>query len=141
MSEAFVRFSARTDILLEALSMYGRVEANGHRARVKTRRGGLWITPVYQARFDVFLVEVEDGTEYEKPEHAHSGDEYIITLKGEMDLRTGSAHPRTYRAGDMVKVPRGVIHAATAYRFRVEQIAILDPHDPAFRGLVPFYGT
>jgi quercetin dioxygenase-like cupin family protein len=59
----------------------------------------------------VFCFETLDPPGTFVPPHIHpTQDEFIYVLEGVFDLRLGDAH-RQARAGDLVRMPRGVPHA------------------------------
>jgi quercetin dioxygenase-like cupin family protein len=45
--------------------------------------------------------------------HSHPGEEIIYVLKGRIEYRLDGKPPVTLKAGDVLFVPAGVIHAAT----------------------------
>jgi quercetin dioxygenase-like cupin family protein len=47
------------------------------------------------------------------PRHSHPGEEIIYVLKGTLEYRLDGKPPATLKAGDVLFVPAGVIHAAT----------------------------
>src|SRR3954462_13256214 len=55
-------------------------------------------------------VEVDPGAR--APRHSHPGEEIIYVLKGTLEYRLDGKPPATLKAGDVLFVPAGVIHAA-----------------------------
>ena len=60
---------------------------------------------VIQAR-----VELEPG--YASGKHTHPGDEIIYVLEGSLEYQVEGKPPVTLKAGDVLFVPAGTIHAA-----------------------------
>jgi quercetin dioxygenase-like cupin family protein len=46
------------------------------------------------------------------PRHSHPGEEIIYVLEGLLEYQVGGEPPRTLKAGDVLFIPAGVIHAA-----------------------------
>lgn len=60
---------------------------------------------VIQAR-----VELEPG--YASPKHTHPGEEIIYVLEGSLEYQVEGKPPMTLKAGDVLFIPAGTIHAA-----------------------------
>ena len=56
-------------------------------------------------------VEFEPG--YAFPRHTHPGEEIIYVLEGSLEYQVEGKPPVTLRAGDVLFVPAGTVHAAT----------------------------
>ncbi|MEN9061379.1 cupin domain-containing protein [Ponticoccus litoralis] len=60
---------------------------------------------------DVMVVKIKG----EYPFHKHdSTDDFFLVLSGEMVMEYQDAAPQTVRAGELVVVPRGVVHRPRA---------------------------
>jgi quercetin dioxygenase-like cupin family protein len=46
------------------------------------------------------------------PRHTHPGEEIIYVLKGSLEYQVEGKPPVTLKAGDVLFIPKGVIHAA-----------------------------
>jgi len=46
------------------------------------------------------------------PPHTHPGEEIIYVLSGQLEYRVGDGAPTTLHAGDVLFVPRGIVHSA-----------------------------
>ena len=46
------------------------------------------------------------------PPHRHPGEEIIYVLEGAIEYQIEGVPPKTYRAGDALMVPAGVVHSA-----------------------------
>jgi quercetin dioxygenase-like cupin family protein len=60
---------------------------------------------VIQAR-----VEIDPGVAF--PRHSHPGEEIIYVLEGALEYRVDGKPPVTLKAGDVLFIPAGTIHAA-----------------------------
>jgi quercetin dioxygenase-like cupin family protein len=60
---------------------------------------------VIQAR-----VEIDPGVAF--PRHSHPGEEIIYVLEGALEYRVEGKPPVTLKAGDVLFIPAGTIHAA-----------------------------
>jgi quercetin dioxygenase-like cupin family protein len=47
------------------------------------------------------------------PRHSHPGEEIIYVLRGTLEYRLDGKSPATLKAGDVLFVPAGAVHAAT----------------------------
>jgi quercetin dioxygenase-like cupin family protein len=61
---------------------------------------------------EVVQVRVDFDPGYVSPRHTHFGEEIIYVLEGTLEYQIEGKPPATYRAGDVLLVPAGAIHAA-----------------------------
>ena len=61
---------------------------------------------------EVVQVRVDFDPGYVSPRHTHFGEEIIYVLEGTLEYQVEGRPPATYKAGDVLLVPAGVIHAA-----------------------------
>ena len=61
---------------------------------------------------EVVQVRVDFGPGVVAPRHKHPGEEIIYVLEGTLEYQVEGRPPATYKAGDVLLVPAGVIHAA-----------------------------
>lgn len=55
------------------------------------------------------LVEFAPGVEF--PRHSHPGEELVYMVEGELEYRLDGRPPVTLKAGDVLFIPSGAIHA------------------------------
>jgi len=55
-------------------------------------------------------VEIDPGTA--SPRHTHPGEEIIYVLEGTLEYEVEGKPPVTLKAGDVLFIPAGTIHAA-----------------------------
>jgi quercetin dioxygenase-like cupin family protein len=55
-------------------------------------------------------VDIEPGMAF--PKHTHPGEEIIYVLKGSLEYEVEGKPPATLKAGDVLFIPAGTIHAA-----------------------------
>ena len=46
------------------------------------------------------------------PRHRHPGEEIIYVIEGTIEYQVDGAPPKTYKAGEALTIPKGVVHAA-----------------------------
>ena len=61
---------------------------------------------------EVVQVRVDFDPGYVSPRHTHFGEEIVYVLEGTLEYQVEGRPPATYKAGDVLLVPAGVIHAA-----------------------------
>ena len=61
---------------------------------------------------EVIQVRVDFDPEYVSPKHTHPGEEVIYVLEGTLEYQVEGRPPATYKAGDVLFIPAGTIHAA-----------------------------
>ena len=61
---------------------------------------------------EVVQVRVDFDPGYVSPRHTHFGEEIIYVLEGTLEYQVEGRPPATYKAGDVLLIPAGVIHAA-----------------------------
>jgi quercetin dioxygenase-like cupin family protein len=61
---------------------------------------------------EVVQVRVDFDPGYVSPRHTHFGEEIIYVLEGTLEYQVEGRPPATYKAGDVLVVPAGAIHAA-----------------------------
>ena len=61
---------------------------------------------------EVVQVRVDFAPGYVSPRHTHFGEEIIYVLEGTLEYQVEGRPTATYKAGDVLLVPAGVIHAA-----------------------------
>jgi len=61
---------------------------------------------------EVVQVRVDFDPGYVSPKHTHPGEEIIYILEGTLEYQVEGKQPATYRAGDVLLIPAGAIHAA-----------------------------
>jgi quercetin dioxygenase-like cupin family protein len=61
---------------------------------------------------EVVQVRVDFDPGYLSPRHTHFGEEIIYVLEGTLEYQIEGRPPATYKAGDVLTVPAGAIHAA-----------------------------
>lgn len=61
---------------------------------------------------EVVQVRVDFDPGYVSPKHTHPGEEIIYVLEGTLVYELEGKPPRTVKAGDVLFVPAGTIHAA-----------------------------
>jgi quercetin dioxygenase-like cupin family protein len=95
-----------TAALLIAASGLAQAQLAGTR-RVDLQRHDLSAPgrEVIQAR-----VEIDPGVT--SPRHTHPGDEIIYVLEGSLEYQVEGKSPVTLKAGDVLFIPAGTIHAA-----------------------------
>ena len=62
---------------------------------------------------EVVQVRVDFDPGYVSPKHTHPGEEIIYVLEGTLEYRIAGKPPATVKAGDVLFVPAGTIHAVT----------------------------
>jgi quercetin dioxygenase-like cupin family protein len=77
-----------------------------------TRRTNLQRHDLSAPGREVVQVRVDFDPGYVSPRHTHPGEEIIYVLEGTLEYQVEGRPPATYRAGDVLLVPAGVIHAA-----------------------------
>ncbi|UVO32768.1 cupin domain-containing protein [Bradyrhizobium arachidis] len=55
-------------------------------------------------------VDIEPGVAF--PHHSHPGEEIIYVLKGALEYTVAGKAPVTLKAGDVLFIPAGTVHAA-----------------------------
>ncbi|MBR0827894.1 cupin domain-containing protein [Bradyrhizobium manausense] len=55
-------------------------------------------------------VDIEPGVAF--PNHSHPGEEIIYVLKGALEYTVAGKAPVTLKAGDVLFIPAGTVHAA-----------------------------
>ena len=61
---------------------------------------------------EVIQVRVELAPGVSFPEHTHPGEEIIYVLEGSLEYEVGGKSPVTLKAGDVLFIPAGTVHAA-----------------------------
>ena len=61
---------------------------------------------------EVIQVRVDFDPGYVSPRHTHPGEEIIYVLEGSLEYQVQGRPPVTLKAGDVLFVPAGAIHAA-----------------------------
>ncbi len=61
---------------------------------------------------EVVQVRVDFDPGYVSPRHTHFGEEIIYVLEGTLEYQVEGKPTVTYKAGDVLLVPAGAIHAA-----------------------------
>src|SRR5262245_48037702 len=61
---------------------------------------------------EVIQVRVELAPGVAAPKHTHPGEEIIYVLEGTWEYQIGDQPSATYKAGDVLFVPAGVVHSA-----------------------------
>jgi len=62
---------------------------------------------------EVIQVRVDFDPGYVSPRHTHPGEEIVYVLEGTLEYRVAGKPPTTYKAGDVLFIPAGTIHAVT----------------------------
>jgi quercetin dioxygenase-like cupin family protein len=62
---------------------------------------------------EVIQVRVDFDPGYVSPRHTHFGEEIIYVLEGTLEYQIEGQPPTTYKAGDVLFIPAGTIHAVT----------------------------
>jgi quercetin dioxygenase-like cupin family protein len=60
---------------------------------------------------EVIQVRVDFDPGYVAPKHTHFGEEIIYVLEGTLVYEVEGRPPTTYKAGDVLLVPAGVVHS------------------------------
>src|SRR4051812_1970423 len=61
---------------------------------------------------EVVQVRVDFDPGYVSPRHTHPGEEIIYVLEGTLEYQVEGQSPKTYKAGDVLLIPAGTVHAA-----------------------------
>ena len=61
---------------------------------------------------EVIQVRVELDPGVASPRHTHPGEEIIFVLEGSLEYEVEGKPPVTFKAGDVLFIPAGTIHAA-----------------------------
>jgi len=61
---------------------------------------------------EVIQVRVDFDPGYVSPRHAHPGEEVVYVIEGILEYEVEGRLPVTLKAGDVLFIPAGVIHAA-----------------------------
>jgi quercetin dioxygenase-like cupin family protein len=61
---------------------------------------------------EVVQVRVDFDPGYVSPRHTHPGEEIIYVLEGTLEYQVEGKPPTTLKAGDVLIIPAGTIHAA-----------------------------
>src|SRR6267378_6399682 len=61
---------------------------------------------------EVIQVRVDFDPGFVAPRHSHPGEEIIYVLEGTLEYRLDGKPPVTLKAGDVLFIPAGTIHAA-----------------------------
>jgi len=61
---------------------------------------------------EVVQVRVDFDPGYVSPRHTHPGEEIIYVLEGTLEYQVEGKPPMTVKAGDVLFIPAGTIHAA-----------------------------
>jgi len=61
---------------------------------------------------EVVQVRVDFDPGYVSPKHTHPGEEIIYVLEGTLEYEVEGKPPMTVKAGDVLFIPAGTIHAA-----------------------------
>ncbi len=61
---------------------------------------------------EVVQVRVDFEPGYASPKHTHPGEEIIYVLEGTLEYEVEGKPPVTLKAGDVLFIPAGTIHAA-----------------------------
>jgi quercetin dioxygenase-like cupin family protein len=61
---------------------------------------------------EVIQVRVDIGPGAASPKHTHPGEEIIYVLEGSLEYEVEGKPPVTLKAGDVLFIPAGTIHAA-----------------------------
>src|SRR5215467_5916063 len=77
---------------------------------------GLWRTDLQQQDLsvpgrEVVQSRVDIGPAAPLVRHTHPGEEIIYVLEGSLEYQIDGHPPRTYRAGEALTIPAGVVHA------------------------------
>ena len=107
MSVHIARILAATIVLASVATICTAQPRPAGTSRIDLQRHDLSITgrEVWQLR-----VEFEPGASF--PRHRHPGEEIIYVLQGAIEYEVEGHPPVTLKAGDVLFVPYGVIHAA-----------------------------
>jgi quercetin dioxygenase-like cupin family protein len=62
---------------------------------------------------EAIQVRVDFDPGYVSPKHTHPGEEIIYVLEGTLEYRVEGKDPVTLKAGEVLFIPAGTIHAAT----------------------------
>lgn len=62
---------------------------------------------------EVVQVRVDIAPDVTAPRHSHPGEEIVYAIEGVMEYRLDGKPPVTLKAGDVLFIPAGVIHAVT----------------------------
>jgi quercetin dioxygenase-like cupin family protein len=61
---------------------------------------------------EVVQVRVDFDPGYVSPKHTHPGEEIVYVLEGTLEYQVAGKPPATLKAGDVLFIPPGTIHAA-----------------------------
>jgi quercetin dioxygenase-like cupin family protein len=61
---------------------------------------------------EVVQVRVDFDPGYVSPKHTHPGEEIVYVLEGSLEYEVGGKPPVALKAGDVLFIPAGTIHAA-----------------------------
>jgi quercetin dioxygenase-like cupin family protein len=61
---------------------------------------------------EVVQVRVDFDLGYVSPKHTHPGEEIVYVLEGTLEYQVEGKPPATYKAGEVLFIPAGTIHAA-----------------------------
>jgi quercetin dioxygenase-like cupin family protein len=61
---------------------------------------------------EVVQVRVDFDPGYVSPRHTHPGEEIVYVLEGTLEYQVEGKPPTTLKAGDVLLIPAGTIHAA-----------------------------
>src|SRR3954469_20733720 len=61
---------------------------------------------------EVVQVRVDFDPGYLSPRHTHPGEEIIYVLEGTLEYQVDGRPTATYKAGDVLLIPAGTVHAA-----------------------------
>src|SRR5262245_48197204 len=61
---------------------------------------------------EVIQVRVELAPGYVSPKHTHPGEEIIYVIEGSLEYEVEGQPTKTYKAGEVLTVPYGVVHSA-----------------------------
>jgi quercetin dioxygenase-like cupin family protein len=90
--------------------------SSGAGGRAVQQAPGLWRTDLQRQDLgvpgrEVVQSRVDIGPEAPLVKHTHPGEEIIYVLEGLLEYQIEGQPPKTFKAGDALTVPAGVIHA------------------------------
>jgi quercetin dioxygenase-like cupin family protein len=61
---------------------------------------------------ELIQVRVDFDPGYASPNHTHPGEEIIYVIEGNIEYQVDGQPTKTYKAGEVLMVPAGAVHAA-----------------------------
>ena len=83
-----------------------------HAQQAGTKRTDLQRHDLSAPGREVVQVRVDFDPGYVSPRHTHPGEEIIYVLEGVLEYQVDGKPPMTLKAGDVLFIPAGTIHAA-----------------------------